>query len=391
MKQSSILIVSTTFLMLASCSSSSTINTSNSNRPYDYNSTSLRSNITTYLHGDELSVYVRLDRSELLYTRENSTSEFVSEIIVTLDNQQFVWVDTLRSDSQKSLEGRFDIPSLQDKERLNYSLVDKKRNSSMSGVVSINEYLIWNVTEDRAVSGNNVSIGSHLIILSNNNNGWKVSHVIPAKTLPAPPFTGYINPMKDVTAEQHSDIYEEWIMLDGCQKFSSINSSDEFVLYGRFVDFPNIKDVINMLETTRYIATRSEYNINKDADHPKIALDEFWLNCGGSYEDSKKLIEIYYDRVEEANRAFSGIQEGWRTDRGMTYIVLGIPNKIKRDAWSELWLYGDEGSSNVIALSFRKRHHDLDNNMYVLERDIIYRSTWDRVVTSWRNGRIHRD
>jgi GWxTD domain-containing protein len=391
MKQSSFFIVNLMLLMLASCTSSSHLNTSNSNRPYDYNSKSMHGDITAYSHGSELSVYVTLDRSELLYTRETSTSEFVSEIIVTLGTQQFVWVDTLRSNSEKSLASRFDIPFIEDEEYLHYDLVDNKRNASTNGVVKVNDYLIWDVKEDRAVSSNSVTIGSQLIIISSGISGWEVSHIIPAKTFPAPPFTGYINSMKDVKAIHHSDIYEDWIMLDGIQKFSSHNSTDEFILYGRSSGFPLIKDVRQMLEATRYIATRSEYNSNKDADNPKIALDEFWLNCGGSYDNSKKLIEIYYGRVEEANRAFSGIQEGWRTDRGMVYIVLGIPNKIKRDAWSEIWLYGDEGSSNVISLRFRKRQHDLDNNLYILERDIIYRTTWDRLVTSWRNGRIQRD
>ena len=391
MKKSGFFIVNIMIMLLASCTSSSNLNTSNSNRPYDYTSKSMHCDITAYSHGSELSVYVRLDRSELLYTRENPTSEFISEIIVTLSNQQFVWVDTLQSDSHRSLESRFDIPFPQDEEYLQYSLLDNKRNASTNGVVSVNDYLIWDVKKDRAVAGNSVSIGSQLIIISSVISGWDVSHVITAKTLPAPPFTGHINSMKDVKAIHHSGIYENWIMLDGCQKFSSHNSTDEFILYGRADNFPLIKDVRQMLEATRYIATRSEYNSNNDADNPKIALDEFWLKCGGSFDKSKKLIEIYYDRIEEANRAFSGIQEGWRTDRGMVYIVLGIPNKINRDAWSEMWLYGDEGSSNVISLRFRKSNHDLDDNMYILERDIIYRSTWDRLVTSWRNGRIHRD
>ena len=74
-----------------------------------------------------------------------------------------------------------------------------------------------------------------------------------------------------------------------------------------------------------------------------MALDEFWLKCGGNENKAKRLISTYYDRVEEANTFFSGMQEGWRTDRGMVHIVMGVPDMIRRFSWREVWIYGDEG------------------------------------------------
>ena len=82
------------------------------------------------------------------------------------------------------------------------------------------------------------------------------------------------------------------------------------------------------------------------------------------------------------------MQEGWRTDRGMVHIVMGVPDMIRRFSWREVWIYGDEGTSNCIIYIFNKRSHDLDDNIFILDRNIAYRGSWDRMVTAWRNGRI---
>ena len=85
------------------------------------------------------------------------------------------------------------------------------------------------------------------------------------------------------------------------------------------------------------------------------------------------------------------MQEGWRTDRGMIHIVMGVPDKVRRDKWNEVWLYGDEDNPNSVVFVFNQREHRLDDNIYVLDRSAMYRNTWDRVVTSWRNGRVQGD
>ena len=95
--------------------------------------------------------------------------------------------------------------------------------------------------------------------------------------------------------------------------------------------------------------------------------------------------------MEEANLSFSGLQEGWRTDRGMIHIIYGVPYRVRRDYWTETWIYGEEGTTNTLTFRFKRKIHDLDNNRYKLERSITYRSSWDRMVTSWRNGRVQND
>ena len=97
------------------------------------------------------------------------------------------------------------------------------------------------------------------------------------------------------------------------------------------------------------------------------------------------------EALEEANASFSGLVEGWRSDRGMVHIVFGVPQRIRRDTWNEYWIYGEEGTANALTFHFRKRRTLLDDNAYELQRSIQFRSVWDRGVSNWRNGRVRGD
>ena len=74
-----------------------------------------------------------------------------------------------------------------------------------------------------------------------------------------------------------------------------------------------------MIQSSRYITSRKEYERMVNASDPKAALDAFWLSCGNEKEASATLIATYYGRVEEANRYFSGcIPDGAPTEAWCT-------------------------------------------------------------------------
>jgi hypothetical protein len=58
-----------------------------------------------------------------------------------------------------------------------------------------------------------------------------------------------------------------------------------------------------------------------------------------------ELMEEYYRRVDFANQNYSGFQEGWKSDRGMVYILLGAPSEVERHPFEsdsrpyEIWTY----------------------------------------------------
>jgi hypothetical protein len=72
----------------------------------------------------------------------------------------------------------------------------------------------------------------------------------------------------------------------------------------------------------------------------------------------------------------------------MVHVVFGIPQRIRRDAWNEYWVYGEEGTTNALTFHFRRKSSPYDDNHFVLQRSIQFRSAWDRAVSAWRNGRV---
>lgn len=378
-------------MLLASCGINSNINAIASNRPYDLSTQPIRSETIAFTQDGETTLYLSINREQLLYTRESTTSPFTAELSVTIDTLIFTQIDTLKTDSPQWFDMKLNFPRVSTKGYFTCELEDLNRNVGERMVVLERDYLVWDIERNRAIDPSNVEIGATLMIHSPGVSNWEVYHSHAPLTLPSPPFTRSKNPLDTVIARPLAFSDGSWVVTDGCQLFFDSKTNKSFVINGRRPDFPKSINIEDLLESTRYIATRDEYSRLLSADHPKLALDQFWLNCGETPDNSRKLIDIYYDRVEEANTFFSGIQEGWRTDRGMVHIVMGVPDKVRSDGWREIWFYGDEGSPTCVIFVFDKRDNRLDDNVYILQRDGVYRNTWDRAVTSWRNGRIQGD
>lgn len=378
-------------LSVTSCSINSGLSNIVTNRPYDLGAKPLQAEAIAFTQDDLTTIYLRINRQQLLYTRDTPSSPFTSDFSVSVDTLIFNFNDTLESDSNQWIDLELDFQHYANNSHISIELSDLNRNVSERMYLKDRDYLVWDINSNRSVKPNNVEIGTTIMIHSPGVDSWEVYRAHPPKNLPAPPFAGSKSPLDTVVARPFAMSDGSWVVLDGCQFFYNNKTQRSFIVNGRRPDFPFSINVEDLLECTRYIATRDEYSKMMKAEHPKLALDQFWLKCGGSSDKAKKLIEIYYDRVEEANTFFSGMQEGWRTDRGMVHIVMGVPDKIRQNRWSEVWVYGEEDTPNCMIFLFNHREHRLDDNMYILDRSVMYRNSWDRVVTSWRNGRIHGD
>ena len=381
-------------VIASSCSTSLVNDSYTSRRPYDYESTSLHADVIPFFYDDTLSVFLKINREELLYTREFDKAPFTSNLELIFNSQKWLFTDTLSNNSPRWIRQRFDLKKSEnglDQSWVNYTVKDHNRNSSLTAMREVENIVAWSIQENWPINNGFIAIGSQIAIITDVNTTWEVNHVIPKSQLPAPPYSSYRNPLDTITAKPHSTIEGRWTVLEGAQVFTSPDKDLSLVIHGMPAEFPTLKNVRHLIESVRYIATRSEFSALLSASNPKMALDEFWLACGKSPDKARRLIKTYYARVEEANLSFSGLQEGWRTDRGMIHIIYGVPHRVRRDYRSEVWTYGEEGTSNTLTFRFTRRLHDLDNNRYRLERSITYRSSWDRMVTSWRNGRVQND
>lgn len=153
--------------------------------------------------------------------------------------------------------------------------------------------------------------------------------------------------------------------------------------------FPKIKNSEQMVLATRYIMSKKEFDNCLLATDKKVAIDKFWLEIGGSNERAKELIKKYYGRVQDANKLFTSFQEGWKTDRGMIYIVFGSPSKVIKQKNGEQWIYGENNNVNSTVFSFLKIINPFTDNDYYLERSEYFKEPWYQAVDMWRQGKIY--
>jgi len=152
--------------------------------------------------------------------------------------------------------------------------------------------------------------------------------------------------------------------------------------------YPVPKTVMDLMLPMRYITTKEEFDALNSGQTLKKAVDAHWLEVGGNVARAKKLIRAYYERVEKSNSVFASYMEGWKTDRGMCFIIFGEPTIVKRTSSTEVWVYGQEGQFNALRLTFTKVNNPFTNNDYRLNRMPSLKSSWYRSVEYWRQGRV---
>ncbi|MEO8233175.1 MAG: GWxTD domain-containing protein, partial [Ignavibacteriota bacterium] len=95
-----------------------------------------------------------------------------------------------------------------------------------------------------------------------------------------------------------------------------------------------ITDIDKAISQTVYIATPEELDNMKDAETTSEKTKrflEFWKKKDPSpNNDENEIFDEYFRRIAYANENFSNYTEGWRSDRGMVYTILGAPNNIDR-------------------------------------------------------------
>ncbi len=148
--------------------------------------------------------------------------------------------------------------------------------------------------------------------------------------------------------------------------------------------FPKVTLHVLMRETLRYITSSKEFQQLLSYKIPKVAVDSFWIVNAGRPDLATELIRKYYMRVENANKLYTSYTEGWKTDRGMIYIVMGKPTKVFRAFDQEVWIYGDYDDPRALRFNFNKALNPFTSNDYVLVRNQYYKSIWYQNVQLWR-------
>jgi GWxTD domain-containing protein len=155
--------------------------------------------------------------------------------------------------------------------------------------------------------------------------------------------------------------------------------------------FPEYVTIPELVEPLVYITTRAERDQLISNMEDKKSFDRFWLDLTGSKDRAKWIIKNYYRRVTEANEFFTSYKPGWKTDRGMMYIIFGVPDEVIRNGEEEIWFYENGLGDDKLLFSFRVIDSPYAERQYILNRRSELSDPWMTAVKYWRQGMPIKD
>lgn len=151
-------------------------------------------------------------------------------------------------------------------------------------------------------------------------------------------------------------------------------------------DYPKLGRLETLAGPLLYICTKQENEKLRLAGNDKKKFDQVILSITGNAERARNFMRSYFKRVELANQYFTSYKEGWKTDRGMIYIIFGLPEEVYLFDDREVWEYKNDQTK--IRFQFAKSPSLFDPDNYVLIRDKKFNTPWLDMVDLWRKARF---
>ncbi|MBC6410705.1 MAG: GWxTD domain-containing protein [Ekhidna sp.] len=160
-----------------------------------------------------------------------------------------------------------------------------------------------------------------------------------------------------------------------------INSSTGVTILRTSPYFPKYRKLTELVEAMLYLTSEVEEKALLKSRNLKKDFDSFWINNLNTKLRARDAIRQYYESVEQANILFTDYKPGWKTDRGMMYMIYGVPDEVYRLDGLEEWYYdsGEAFEFNVISSFFAPR-------TYSLRRSRNFEESWFRKVVKIRKG-----
>lgn len=426
-------------LAASGCSSPERLG-SNAQKPYLWESLPHHPQLAWHRHtSDSAALYVRIPASEPLHLRGGAGTPFRFSLDVELLVEPLEWPDSEGSSppatllhrfrwkdranpEKRELVERFVFPLPVGRYRIVHTVRDGNRGSDVTGVTLMDA---WSADAPVRCLAVNLDTGEPAwehALPAGARAAWLLppdrmavrlehAHLHPVDSFPSAPFldrkrsaltfpdSTQLQRARLTSAEDLRQLPSgtwsgwglvEWDAQPGTHRWVPDRQPRPWLMAVRRPHFPVMRDVDEMIRATRFIATRQEYTAMREARDPKRALDEFWLGLADGPQSARRLIATYYGRIRDANVHFSGMKEGWCTDRGMVYTVFGHADRVRRDRAGETWIYGEEGDVNSLVFRFTAVDRGDDFNAYELERYPGFRSPWEAMVSSWRRGKVRK-
>ena len=406
-------------ILLSSCFTSSKVKPRNFSENYNINKQDIRSQFKVHHINDSVSnIYFKYHSSDFLHVRENALDSFKIKLSIRyklfsstdtrfyLDTAHMLITEAVSPDNNMIIEGFFTVETKkQQKYFLEVVSRDMYRNQLATNFIEIdkgsglnNQHFLFKKPNGQLLFNNFFEVGDTVLIESNQmiTEPFFIQYLWKEFPPALPPFT-YQNDLllsfdkKNLVQQSapNTRAFQVVLQEEGIYHLKLDSSKQEGITLLCFNEnFPSIERFYALAPIMRYITTKKEYEQLLDASGPK-PFDDFWLNVGGNNPDrARDFLYEFYHRAERANELFTSYTEGWKTDRGMIYLVYGPPTIVYRSLNSETWVYGEDDNMLSMSFNFSKVNNVFSDNDFILNRSNIYRSTYYKAVDTWRQGRV---
>jgi len=409
-------------LLVSSCATNKQISNSNLADLYKETEKTIKPTYQIFHVNDDLSqLYFTIASSNLLYTKSTEDKPFMSRVKVTfmlfesynsnqvIDSASFVISDENNAMKRKKIVGSIKVNAkYPNKYILKMSVLDMNKGLSENQFITVDKtsrmgrqnFELKNSENGHEVLNRKFGENIKLRISYNDNMVKKIAVKYYNRDFPLtpPPFAVYSPKRFDFTPDS---MY--YILLDDENSFElDINkkgmfhiqtdsaSKEGLTLIRNEDDFPELTMATQMIEPLRFITTNKEYISMQESEFPRDGVEEYWLTVANSPDRARELIRTFYNRVEDANEYFSTHLEGWRTDRGIIFVIFGPPDVIYKSSQGESWIYGNGKTKPSITYNFNSTYNPFSTNDMRLERNPEYKTYWYKAVDTWRQGRVYK-
>lgn len=403
-------------IIIFSCRTYSKISNQNLAYIYDVGDKSLNPEYSVFHVSDSITkVYVKIWLHELLYVKSLEKDSFIANFKIKaelfdsyesktiIDSTTFISSDIKNYKENISFISTFNIVAkFPGKYLLKLDFIDLNKNNNLLTYVNIdksnhncrNNFRLLNINE-KVIFGSIVNSGQKFKLNYNNKNTKRLYVRYYNRNFPIafPPFSMEKNALFDYKADSIFAINmnigsSDFLNFDkkGFYHIQEDTTQKQgFTVYVFNPNFPQVNTATQMLHSLRYLVTKNEYKKMLEAENIKKEIDKFWIENAGNPDRARVMIKKYYNRVQDANLLFTSYHEGWKSDRGMIYIVYGPPNVVYRSSNHETWIYGEVGNMLSITFRFLKvKNPFTDNDYSITDKSPIYKDSWYNAIDTWR-------
>ncbi len=186
--------------------------------------------------------------------------------------------------------------------------------------------------------------------------------------------------------------YRFEITVTGGGLASPLVSSRDFSVKSEY--YPSLRTVRELAEPLIYLMDNRKHDrmmAIRNPDSLKYEMDYFWLDNIENAQKARSVLELFYLRVEEANKQFPHFKAGWMTDPGMIYILFGPPWDVEVRLDEMRWVYGNNPDDPSRVFFFKRTRvaaREYPFEIWVLRRSPYYFEVLNTKIQDWLSGLV---